>query len=265
MTQIQPNLTLCELTDPGFEGIESYSPFCLKTHRALRFAGLLYERRFGNAPADFKRWNPTGQVPVLLVDGKPVADSTRILQRIETLTGAFTRGLDERQRAAAWLWEEFSDTALNGFLVSARWAFDENWPLIRQAYFGAAPWFVQRLIAPKVRKKVMATLVARDVWRQGRDACWTRFLKTLDALEARTPDSGFWVSPTISVADVGLFGQLQSLRTPLTRAHAEQVARRPRLSNYLDRVDAATRAEQPTREDPARVSSRYALQKNAAC
>jgi glutathione S-transferase len=86
MTSKSPALTLCELTDPGLPGMESYSPFCLKTHRALRFARLAYERRFGHAPAQFKRWNPTGQVPVLLVDGEPVSDSTRILQRIDALT-----------------------------------------------------------------------------------------------------------------------------------------------------------------------------------
>jgi glutathione S-transferase len=266
MTRRQPNLTLCELTDPGIEGIESYSPFCLKTHRALRFAGLAYERRFGQAPADFRELNPTSQVPILLVGNEPVADSTRILERIESLTAAFSHGLDAQQRAEAWLWEEFSDTALNGFLVSARWAFDENWPLVREAYFGAAPWFVQRLIAPKLRQKVIGTLVARDVWRQGRDACWMRFSKTLDALDARAPDAGFWVSPAISVADVGLFGQLQSLRTPLTRAHAEQVAKRARLSAYLDRVDAATRerSQSLTRVEHAPESNRVRLRASAA-
>jgi glutathione S-transferase len=63
---------------------------------------------------------------VLLVDGEAIADSTRILRRIEAISGAFTRGLEERARAEAWLWEDFADTALNGFLVAARWAHDEQ-------------------------------------------------------------------------------------------------------------------------------------------
>jgi glutathione S-transferase len=253
MTSKSPALTLCELADTGLPGIESYSPFCLKTHRALRFTGLPYERRFGRAPADHKQWNPTGQVPVLLIDGEPVADSTRILQRLDALTGAFTRSLDAEQRAEAWLWEDFADTALNGFLVSARWAHDENWPLVCETFFGGAPWFVKRLIAPKLRKKVISGLVARDVWRQGRDACWTRFQSTLDHLDVRAPESGFWVGDSISVADVGLFGQLQGLRTPLTKGHAAEVTKRPRLTAYLDRVDFATQRTAAEREPASKL------------
>jgi glutathione S-transferase len=244
MSDQQPTLILCELTDPGIDGLESYSPFCLKAHRALRAAGLRYESRHENAPHAFKRLNPTGQVPVLLVDGEPVADSTAILQRIDALTGALTRGLDERQRAEAWLWEELADSALNGFVVCARWADERNWPRVRDAYFSAAPWFVRRAIVPQMRKKVVAAMVARDVWRRGAEACWARFQTTLDQLEARAPQRGFWLNDAVSVADVALFGQLHSLRAPLTPFQSEQLARRARLSAYLDRVDAATRSRQ---------------------
>src|SRR3954468_18330191 len=83
-------LVLCELADTGIAGVESFSPFCLKAHRALKVAGLPYTRRHGFGPRAFRQYNPTGQVPVLLVDGEPVADSTEILRRILALRpGAF--------------------------------------------------------------------------------------------------------------------------------------------------------------------------------
>jgi glutathione S-transferase len=235
-----PSLILCELADAGPSGVESYSPFCLKAHRALKLAGLPYERRHGRSPADFRQHNPAGQVPVLLVDGEAICDSTEILARIDTLTGALTRGLDAHARAEAWLWEDFADTALNGYLVAARWADERNWPAVRDAYFVGAPWLVRAAIAPRIRKTVVGALVARDVWRAGPDACWARFASTLDQLEARTPAVGFWLGASPSVADVALFSQLHSLRTRLTRPQAEALAGRPALSAYLDRVDAAT-------------------------
>ena len=57
---------------------------------------------------------------MLLVDGEPVSDSTRILQRIYALTGAFSGALDRAEQAEPWLWAELADTAPNGHLVSAR-------------------------------------------------------------------------------------------------------------------------------------------------
>jgi glutathione S-transferase len=145
-------------------------------------------------------------------------------------------------RAEAWLWEELADTALNGFLVAARWADDRNWSLVREAYFRGAPWFVHALIAPRIRARVVRGLVARDVWRAGADACWARFLTTLDQLEARAPQRGYWVDERISIADIALFAQLHELRTPLTAWQAHAITRRPTLSAWLDRVDAATLA-----------------------
>lgn len=236
-----PTLVLCELDDPGIAGLESWSPFCLKAHRALRAAGLPYTRRHGSRPAAHRRHNPTGQVPVLLADGAPAADSTEILRRIlEWRPDAFGAG-DE-----AWLWEELGDTALNGFLVAARWADERNWAATRQAYFGRAPALVRALVAPRLRARVVGTLVARDVWRAGPDACWRRFAALLDRLDGRAPDVGFWCGRRLSVADLGLFAQLHSLRTPLTPWQAAEVARRKRLSAWLDRVQEETVCAAPT-------------------
>lgn len=198
MSQNQtPHLVLCELTDPGLPGVESYSPFCLKVHRALRAAGLAYERRHAYRPDAFRQHNPTGQVPVLLVDGEPIADSTRILQRIEALTRAFTRGQSPQQRAEAWLWEEFADTALSAHVVSARWADERNWPLTRDALFAQAPWIVRRAVVPQIRKGILRALVARDVLRAGWPACWSRYLTQLDQLDQRAPQEHFWLGDAL--------------------------------------------------------------------
>jgi glutathione S-transferase len=237
----KPHLVLCELTDPGLPGVESYSPFCLKVHRALWTAGLGYERRHAYRPDAFRHLNPTRQVPVLLVDGEPVADSTRILHRIEALTHTLTRGLSAQARAEAWIWEEFADGALSAHLVSARWADEHNWPLTRDALFAQAPSLVRRVVAPQIRKGILRALVARDVLRAGWPACWSRFLTLLDQLEQRAPEAGFWLGDVLCVADLALFAQLHSFRTPLTPAQAQELAKRAKLSAYLDRVHVATR------------------------
>ncbi|HEU4407446.1 MAG TPA: glutathione S-transferase N-terminal domain-containing protein [Polyangiaceae bacterium] len=236
-----PALVLCEFVDPGLPTHESYSPFCLKVHRALRAAGLPYERRHGQRPVAFKDLNPALQVPILLVGGEPVHDSTRILARIEELAPP-ARPLDARTRAEALLWEELADTSLSAFLVAARWADERNWPAVEAAYFGAMPPPVRADVVPGLRANVLDALYKRDVWRLGPEACWRRFDEVLDQLELRAPDEGYWLGPSLSAADFGLFAQLFSFCTALTPWQHEALRRRPRLARYVDRVDAATRA-----------------------
>jgi glutathione S-transferase len=240
----QPTIVLCELGATGISNVQSYSPFCLKVHRALGLAGLDYTSRRG-APHDFRALDPRGQVPVLLVDDEVIGDSTEILARIDALAvrsgGSSLVPAGARARAEAWLWEDYADRALNGYLVAARWADPRNWPLVREAYFKGAPWFVKRLVAPMLRKKVISALVARDFLRAGEKALWNDFRRVLDCLEARAPLDGFWLGgEAVTVADLAIFGQLHGLRTPLTAAQARELTLRPALTDWLDRVDVAT-------------------------
>lgn len=258
MEPLQPKIVLCELGETDLPGLQSYSPFCLKVHRALGFAGLAYTSRHA-APRAFRNLNPAAQVPVLLIgEDEVVADSTRILARIDRLSraagGPSLLPADPRARAEAWLWEDYADRALSGYVVAARWADERNWALVKEAYFAGAPWFVKLLIAPRIRSHVLAGLVARDVLRSGEEALWEDLRCSLDQLESRAPYAGFWVTQEApSVADIALFGMLQSLRTPLTAAQDHELKLRPALSDWLDRVDEATfpqAARAPARLDP---------------
>ena len=78
----------------------------------------------------------------------------------------------------------------------------------------------------------------------------------LDELEARAPEDGWWMGgATPSVADVGLFAHLHSLRVALTPRQAEQVAARSKLSAWLDRVQEVTRPDSRTKSAVAASNS----------
>lgn len=235
-----PPLTLVELADAGLPQHESYSPFCLKVHRALRLLELPYTRRTESDPRRLRPLNPKGQAPVLLVGDETVADSTDIVARLQTLAGRPLVPEDPRLAAEARLVEELADTAVNAYLVAARWADDRNWPRTRAAYFTAMPRLVRAVVPNRIRAGVVERLVAREVWRGGAAECWRRFGSLLDDLDARAPREGSWLGGSYGLADVALFGQLHSFRTELTPWQWDQVATRTHLSAWLDRVDAVT-------------------------
>ena len=248
-----PRLVLCETGDPGVPGLESHSSYCVKAHRGLKYLGLPYERRFG-IPASFKKYNPTGQVPVLLVADEAVSGSSDILRRIQQLAGRTFHGTDDPKLAAeAHIWEEYADTAVNGFLVAARWADERNWPRVRESFFRPLPPLMRPLIALGFRRKLVASLMARDVWRAGEATCWRKWNEQLDALELRSPTEGFWLG-RFTVADIALFSHLHSFRQEETPWQRDQVAARPRLSAWLDRVDAHTRQKAPEDDVPRVVA-----------
>ena len=101
---------------------------------------------------------------------------------------------------------------------------------------------MRAVIGPMVRRGIKKKLIERDFTRGGIEGCYERFGRVLDALDARAPEDGFWMGARMSVADLGLFGHLHSLRLPLLAWQAETVERRKRLCRYLDRVDAVTKA-----------------------
>lgn len=238
---------LCEIADASSYGIESFSPFCLKIHRALQLADLPYVRRHGQRPDSFSGLNPTGQVPVMLEGSKVIADSTNILRHIVAEAPGRLDASPE-----AWLWEELADTAVNGFLVASRWADDDNWPTVSQVYFAGMPPVLRSVIPWMARRRVVGSLHARDVWRAGPDACWERFERLLVSLDARAPAEGFWCGEQAGVADVALFGQLGGFRTSLTPRQHAMVNAQPRLTGWLNRFDALRK---PTVGESASVAA----------
>ncbi len=234
-----PTLTLCELNQPDNYPLESYSPVCLKIHKALQLHGLPYQRRHGKTPASFSDIHPAARVPVLLVQDKAVFETTDILKHLETISERTLIPSDPKEAAQAWLWEEMADTTLGGYSMAARWADERNWPTVRTRFFEEMPAFVRMIVPGLLRRGVMKTLIKRDVWHLGGEHCWRNFQETLDSLDALAPAKGFWCSAIPSVADVSIFAQLQSLRVDLTPWQSQQIEQRRNLCAWLDRVKEA--------------------------
>ena len=232
-------ITLCEL-GPDTHGIESMSPYVLKVHRALKFHGLPYERRHAKRPIEHKEFHPRGQVPVLLIDGRAVPDSTDILHALEQISDRSLVPADPDHAAEAWLWEDYADRVLGYYVFAARWFDDRNWEILLQEQFGDMPAFMKPWLPNYVRKKIINSMRSMEFIRAGQDGCWQMYTDHLDDLEKRAPEQGFWVGDAPSVADISFFGMLHCLRSGLSTWQRDQINARPKLQAWLDRIQAAT-------------------------
>jgi glutathione S-transferase len=146
----------------------SYTVIGNATSRAARVLwmleelGLAYEHIGVKPRADeVMRFNPSGKVPVLLVDGQPITDSTAILTFLADSTGRMTRPAGTLARARqdaltqavldeidAILWTAArhsfilpKDQRVPEVKASLRWEFDRNQKIIAQR-LGEGPFLM---------------------------------------------------------------------------------------------------------------------------
>lgn len=213
------------------------SPFCRKVARMLEFKGLEFDVvNYNGLRALFAaRLSPVGKLPVIDVDGQRVQDSTRI-----------ARFLDQRNpepplyptnpqlRAQAELWEDHADELLYWYEVYLRVndpeALDQAVSLSMQGRPAA-----ERLpVKLSLRTMLRISLAGQGLGRMARADVEAEFLRQLDRIETLLPPGGWLVGDTKTIADIAVGSQLlEIVRTSPMRS---EIARRPRLSAWLQRI-----------------------------
>lgn len=128
----------------------SWCPYCQKVWMALEYKQIPYRvekinmRCYGDKPASFTRLQPSGQIPVAIIDGKTYRQSNDILQQLEQDfpnhpslmpweeqqdPNLANRANDllrlERQLFSAWMYWLTSDYGSSGTATSLRKSFEQ--------------------------------------------------------------------------------------------------------------------------------------------
>jgi len=154
-----PKLVLC--TFPGGAGVPSVSPPCTKVELALRRAGAAFDTRVLRSPREVRRISPIGRLPVLEIDGERIADSNRILDRLEKLfPEAGLAPDDPRQRVVDRLWEHFATDSAYWTGFAFRWVHPPTRDAFLEALFGRAPrpmrLAVRAFFVPRQRRRAVS-------------------------------------------------------------------------------------------------------------
>ncbi len=91
-------------------------PYVQRAAITLAHKGLAFERVYinlSNKPDWFLRVSPLGKTPVLLVDGRPIFESTVICEYLEDVYAPALHPHDTLQRAQHRAWMEFGSNILN--------------------------------------------------------------------------------------------------------------------------------------------------------
>jgi len=232
----QPDLLVVQYA--GLVSGKTLSPPCAKVHMALSWKGLEYRTKNCNSPRDAKQFNPRGRVPVLLIDGQAVVDSSDILTELDRRFPAEPLlPAGSTARAQAHLLEDWADELLYFQLVYLRWYSDPGWARLAPAIFGRLPRPLRKLVPALVRRKVRARLEGQGTGLKPLEVVLREVGEGLDMLENLLGEDPFFCGTQACRGDLALAAVLDQLLLPLHPPEtAIDLGSRPRLAAWLQRL-----------------------------
>ena len=220
------------------------SPFTEKVARVLEYKNLDFEPVPIKSPSDFKKWNPTtGKMPVLEIDGEKIYDSTRIVRRINEIVSSpplfsETPAIAHKQSFI----EDWSDESFYWYTMALRWN-DANAKATAQQILATMPSFVRPIAGLIIPRQIRGQAMAQGTCRLPLEVTLEELGRRFDELIALLDGQPFFYSDVVGLADIAIFGQLQTLRSGPTPQGVDLMDERPELGAFYERVAAATLAK----------------------
>lgn len=211
----------------------SRAPYTEKVRRALLLKGLDFELREPSGPEDYRRWSPkTGLLPVLTIGPELVSDSTDILLRLDELhpepplLAADPTAAQQQRRLEDWADESFL------------WYW-QQWVRMSQARDAEAAQR-RRSGTPTWLRSLGAWVRAGGTWERPQTALLRGMDDRLGDLVNFLGTRPFFYADRISMADLGVYAMLFTMRNDSIPGSARLLALRPSLLELMRRVEAAT-------------------------
>ena len=223
-------------------------PYTEKVRRALVYKGLPFELVEPTTAEDYARWNPkSGMLPVLHIDDEIVEDSTRILFELDRrhpdpplLSPDPTAAAQQRQ---------LEDWADESFL----WYFMKYRALIGEG--AVLPVAGERVAPPQepesgTLRRLVAWLRAGGTWERPLTGLLRELGLRLDDLVKFLGARSFFYSDQLSMADLGVYAMLFTMRNDSIPGASKLLLQRPSLVAFMARVEEATAGGAETAESP---------------
>ena len=229
---------------PGYDACFSGTPFAIKVARILEYKRLAFRveevgwlERAERLPALSK----SGKLPVLDYDRERLEDSTTIAYFLEERhPEPALIPHDAYRRAQMHLVEEWADEALYFYGLYGNVKLGGKTTISYLVH--PLPPAVQETFEGAVRAYLEQILHHQGVGRYPPEKFQADLARGLNAMAALVARDGFATGPTLTLADLALFGQLTRYFLSGTQPLLQrEIAARPPLVEWVARVDAASR------------------------
>jgi glutathione S-transferase len=219
---------------PSF-GLHNASPFCLKLETYLRMAKLPYTVQ---ERADLMK-APKGKMPYIQDGANIIGDSTLVIDYLKATYGdPVDQHLTPQEQAIALAMQRLIEENLYWAMVYSRWEVDENWKLVKAAYFATLPPGVKQVIPALLRKSTRKKLQGHGMGRHNQEEIYSIGKKDITALANFLGDKPFFMGDRPSSLDASAYATLVNLLCPdLKSPLLDQALQFPHLAAYCKRME----------------------------
>lgn len=216
-------------------GVADPSPFVLKIDAYLRMTGIEFE-----TSPDFEnlRKAPKGKLPFIEDGSETVCDSFFI---IEYLRNKYHPSLDEwlsdEQRGIANLVIKSLDENFYWCIVYDRWISEDNWAVVKKAFFGGMPFPLKHIVPFIIRRNVKKALYTQGLGRHNEAEIKAISEHTLESLSMLLGGKPYFFGEQPCTLDAVAYGFLAQLTLTDFESPMDELAKKfENLVRFCERV-----------------------------
>jgi len=217
------------------------SHFSEKVRWTLDYKGITHRRRVLGADYLIRAWRATGRgtLPILFLDGRPIGDSTQIIEALEERypePALYPRDAEARQRALALedYFDEQLGPALRAAIVTPLFRHDPD--LALRALTTGMPEKAYKTLRPLVPIFPTFYRFRHKISDANLEADRATVAAALDRIEQERQGRTYLVGDAFTVADLTAAAMLSPLAQPPEIQYPRRVELPPYLQEYHDAV-----------------------------
>jgi glutathione S-transferase len=216
-------------------GVADPSPFVLKVDVYCRMAGIKFK---SISSADNLRKAPKGKLPFIIDDDVTVSDSQFIIDYLQDKYKVdLDSHLSEQQKAFAYHLGQSLNEDLYWCVVYSRWARDDTWPLLKEAFFGSMPFPLKYIVPILAQKGVKSALFKQGLGRHSDEEIRLITQKALQALSTILGDKSYFFGDKLCTFDATAYGILaQLVSSTIDNPYNDMAKKYTNLVGYCERI-----------------------------